>query len=69
MAVDPADTRGEFDAVLDEVLAKATVTRPDRPAIGTIGGRSGRQGVHTELLGPVLAGMQALARAHEGATW
>lgn len=69
VAVDPADTREEVDAVLDQVLAAATLTRPDRPAIGTIGGRSGRQGVHTEHLGPALAEMQSLARQHPGATW
>jgi ring-1,2-phenylacetyl-CoA epoxidase subunit PaaC len=69
VAVDPADTRQEVDEVLDEVLAKATLTRPDRPAIGTIGGRGGRQGVHTEYLGHVLAEMQSLARQHPDATW
>lgn len=69
VAVDPAQTRDEVDAVLDEVLAKATLTRPQRPFIGTIGGRSGRQGVHTEHLGHALAEMQSLARQHPGATW
>ncbi|MEK6441236.1 1,2-phenylacetyl-CoA epoxidase subunit PaaC [Pseudonocardia sp. T1-2H] len=69
VAVDPADTREEVDAVLDQVLDKATLTRPDRPFIGTIGGRSGRQGVHTEHLGHALAEMQSLARRHPGATW
>jgi len=69
VAVDPADTREEVDAVLDEVLRRATLARPDRPFIGTIGGRSGRQGVHTEHLGHALAVMQSLARQHPGATW
>jgi ring-1,2-phenylacetyl-CoA epoxidase subunit PaaC len=69
VAVDPADTRAEVDAVLDEVIAKATLTRPDRPFIGTIGGRSGRQGVHTEHLGHALAEMQSLARQHPDTTW
>jgi ring-1,2-phenylacetyl-CoA epoxidase subunit PaaC len=69
VAVDPGQTREEVDAVLDQVIAKATLTRPDRPFIGTIGGRSGRQGVHTEHLGHALAEMQSLARQHPGATW
>jgi ring-1,2-phenylacetyl-CoA epoxidase subunit PaaC len=69
VAVDPALTRAEVDAVLDEVLAKATLARPDGPPIGTIGGRGGRQGVHTEHLGHVLAEMQSLARQHPEATW
>ena len=69
VAVDPAETWEEVDAVLDEVLRRATLARPDRPFIGTIGGRSGRQGVHTEHLGHALAVMQSLARQHPGATW
>jgi len=69
VAVDPADTRAEVDAVLDEVLGRATLTRPAIPPAGTIGGRGGRQGVHTEHLGHVLATMQSLARQHPGARW
>ena len=69
VAVDPADTRAEVDAVLDEVLARATLERPERPPVGTIAGRGGRQGVHTEHLGHLLAQMQSLARQHPGARW
>jgi ring-1,2-phenylacetyl-CoA epoxidase subunit PaaC len=69
VAVDPADVREEVDAVLDEVLATATLARPQRPPIGMIGGRGGRQGLHTEQFGHVLAEMQSLARQHPGATW
>jgi ring-1,2-phenylacetyl-CoA epoxidase subunit PaaC len=69
VAVDPADTRAEVDGVLDEVLRRAALSRPGRPPAGTIGGRGGRQGVHTEALGHVLAEMQSLARQHPEATW
>jgi ring-1,2-phenylacetyl-CoA epoxidase subunit PaaC len=69
VAVDPEQTRAEVDAVLDEVLGRATLTRPTVPPIGTIGGRGGRQGLHTEHLGHVLAEMQSLARQHPGARW
>ena len=69
VAVDPADTREEFDAVLAQVVERATLTRPQVRPTGTIGGRSGRQGVHTERLGHLLAEMQSVARAHPGATW
>ena len=69
VAVDPAATREEVEAVLDEVLTRTTLTRPTIPGIGTIGGRSGRHGLHTEYLGHVLAEMQSLARQHPGATW
>jgi ring-1,2-phenylacetyl-CoA epoxidase subunit PaaC len=69
VAVDPATVRAEVDGVLDEVLAAATLRRPDVRPIGTTGGRSGRQGLHTEYLGPLLAVLQSLARQHPGATW
>ena len=69
VAVDPADTRAEVESVLDRVLEAGTLTRPSRPAMGMIGGRGGRQGLHTEKLGHVLAEMQSLARQHQGATW
>jgi ring-1,2-phenylacetyl-CoA epoxidase subunit PaaC len=69
VAVDPSDVRGEVEAVLDDVFAAATLSRPQRPPVGAIGGRGGRQGLHTEQLGHVLAEMQSLARQHPGATW
>jgi ring-1,2-phenylacetyl-CoA epoxidase subunit PaaC len=69
VAVDPEQTREEVDAVLDEVLARATLTRPTIPHAGPINGQGGRQGMHTEYLGQVLAEMQSLARQHPGATW
>jgi ring-1,2-phenylacetyl-CoA epoxidase subunit PaaC len=69
VAVDPAELRAELDAVLDQVLPPARLTRPERPAVGLVAGRGGRDGIHTEALGPVLAVMQSLARAHPEATW
>jgi ring-1,2-phenylacetyl-CoA epoxidase subunit PaaC len=69
VAVDPAQVRDEVDAVLDEVLARATLARPSIPPAGPISGRGGREGLHTEYLGHVLAEMQSLARQHPGATW
>jgi ring-1,2-phenylacetyl-CoA epoxidase subunit PaaC len=69
VAVDPAEIRAEFDDVVGRVLDAGTLTRPAVPGMGTIGGRGGRQGVHTEMLGHVLDEMQSLARRHAGATW
>lgn len=67
---DPASVeRGEVDAVLDQVLATAGLDRPaDRP-LAKVNGRAGRDGVHTEALGYVLAELQSVARAHPDATW
>jgi ring-1,2-phenylacetyl-CoA epoxidase subunit PaaC len=61
--------RGEVDLVLDTVLATAGLDRPDVPALALAGGRGGRDGVHTEALGYVLAELQSVARAHPEATW
>jgi ring-1,2-phenylacetyl-CoA epoxidase subunit PaaC len=61
--------RAPFDAVLDTVLATAGLDRPDAPPLALVGGRSGRDGVHTEDLGYVLAELQSVARAHPDATW
>lgn len=69
VAVDPAGTRAEVDEVLDRVLDRATLTRPEVPGMGTIGGLGGRQGVHTEKLEHAVLVMQSLARKHPGATW
>jgi ring-1,2-phenylacetyl-CoA epoxidase subunit PaaC len=69
VAVDPGRLRAAVDADLAQVLPAATLTRPERAAVGLVGGRGGRDGVHTEALGRVLAVMQSLARAHPEATW
>ena len=64
-AVDPA----AFDAVLDTVLATAGLDRPTAAALAPVGGRTGRDGVHTEAMGYILAELQSVARAHPDATW
>jgi ring-1,2-phenylacetyl-CoA epoxidase subunit PaaC len=69
VAVDPASVREEVDGVLAQVVAAGGLTRPERPAVGRIAGRAGRDGLHTEALGPLVAQMQSLARAHPEATW
>lgn len=69
VAVDPATVRSEVDAVLDEVFAAAGLARPDVPAMAAVAGRAGRDGVHTEALGYLLAEMQHLARSMPGAVW
>jgi ring-1,2-phenylacetyl-CoA epoxidase subunit PaaC len=61
--------RGEVDVVLDTVLATAGLDRPAAAPLALVGGRSGRDGVHTEALGYVLAELQSVARAHPDATW
>ncbi len=69
VAADPAGLRGEVGAVLDGVLAAATLDRPRGAPMARVAGKAGRDGVHTEALGYVLAELQSVARAHPGATW
>jgi ring-1,2-phenylacetyl-CoA epoxidase subunit PaaC len=69
VAVDPAQVRAEVDGVLDEVLTRATLTRPAVAPAGPINGKAGRDGMHTEYLGHVLAELQSLARQHPDARW
>jgi ring-1,2-phenylacetyl-CoA epoxidase subunit PaaC len=69
VAADVREIRGEVDTVLDTVLAAATLSRPDAAPLAGVAGRAGRDGVHTEALGYVLAELQSVARAHPGATW
>jgi ring-1,2-phenylacetyl-CoA epoxidase subunit PaaC len=61
--------RGEVDVVLDTVFATAGLDRPDAAPLAMVGGHAGRDGVHTEALGYVLAELQSVARAHPDATW
>jgi ring-1,2-phenylacetyl-CoA epoxidase subunit PaaC len=69
----PADLaavdRAAFDLVIDTVLATAGLDRPSVAPLAAVGGRAGRDGVHTEALGYVLAELQSVARAHPDATW
>ncbi|MFG1641185.1 1,2-phenylacetyl-CoA epoxidase subunit PaaC [Amycolatopsis sp. NPDC049252] len=67
--VDAASLRPEFDAVLDQVLAASTLTRPFAGDIAGVSGRTGRDGVHTEQLGFLLAELQSVARAMPDAQW
>jgi len=65
IAIDMAGIKSRWDAIVNDVLSRATLTRPaDGPMQG--GGRRGR---HTEHIGHLLATMQSVARAHPGATW
>ncbi|TAM71998.1 1,2-phenylacetyl-CoA epoxidase subunit PaaC [Mycobacterium sp.] len=64
--VDPADLRAEFDAVMTQVLHAAELPIP---AMATPGGRTGRDGGHTEAMRVLLAEMQSVARAHPLGQW
>ncbi|MGD8169784.1 1,2-phenylacetyl-CoA epoxidase subunit PaaC [Herbiconiux wuyangfengii] len=65
VAVDPERLRAAFDELVPRLISDAGLTVPTVP-FARGGGREGR---HTESLGPMLAEMQVLARAHPGVTW
>ncbi len=69
VAADPAGLRGEVGSVLDTVLDAATLDRPRDAPLARVAGKSGRDGVHTEALGYLIAELQSVARAHPDATW
>jgi ring-1,2-phenylacetyl-CoA epoxidase subunit PaaC len=63
--LDMASLRQDWDQIVNEALQEAQLQRPE--AGGFVS--TGKQGVHSEHLGFVLAEMQSLARAHPQATW
>ena len=54
---------------LEPVLEAADLAEPDVPASGPVAGRAGRDGRHSESLGPLLDEMQSVARAHPMGRW
>jgi ring-1,2-phenylacetyl-CoA epoxidase subunit PaaC len=69
VAVDPASLKSEVDGVLDAVLSAAGLTRPADTKAARVAGMAGRDGVHTEAMGYLLAEMQHLHRSLPGAVW
>lgn len=66
LGVNAQSLAADWEALVDEGLAQATLRRPS-PVQGHI--TQGKQGVHSEHLSYLLAEMQSLARAHPGAQW
>jgi ring-1,2-phenylacetyl-CoA epoxidase subunit PaaC len=62
----PSSLADAVHARVAAVLEQATLTMPDAPRWHA---RGGRNGVHSEAMGHLLAEMQHIARSHPGATW
>ncbi|AGK78430.1 phenylacetic acid degradation protein PaaC [Streptomyces microflavus DSM 40593] len=56
-------------AAVTGTVERATLTLPTGPRAGAWAAGAGRQGLHTEPFGRVLAEMQHLHRSHPGASW
>ena len=65
VGVDPTTLRQAWDATVDEVLAEATLQRPDDPYQAS----GGRNGMHSEHLGHLLAEMQWMQRTYPELQW
>ncbi|WP_374774873.1 phenylacetate-CoA oxygenase subunit PaaC [Streptomyces sp. NBC_01310] len=60
---------GSWLAALTGVLERAGLALPEGPRTGAWTAGAGRQGLHTEPFGRLLAEMQHLHRSHPGASW
>lgn len=65
IAVDRAALKPGWDATVDDVLARATLIRPEDGWMAT----GGRDGLHSEHLGHMLAEMQIVQRSYPGLKW
>ncbi len=65
ISVDLAQLKPHWDEQIDEVLEKATLTRPEDSWTQS----GGRNGEHTEHLGHLLTELQFLQRSHPGLEW
>ncbi|WIV51217.1 1,2-phenylacetyl-CoA epoxidase subunit PaaC [Marivivens sp. LCG002] len=66
VTVNPSELRADYDRIVSEVMAEATLRIPDS-RFAHRGGRDGSR--HTEHLGHMLAVMQFLPRAYPDARW
>ena len=69
VAADPAELQAGFDAVVAHVVREAGLDWPAAAGLAGVSGQAGRDGVHTEAMGYLLAELQSVARAMPGATW
>ena len=67
--VDRAGLEETWLESVTDILHRATLTVPEGPQTGAWTAGAGRQGVHTEPFGRMLAEMQHLHRSHPGASW
>ncbi|MFG3282833.1 1,2-phenylacetyl-CoA epoxidase subunit PaaC [Streptomyces sp. NPDC048111] len=67
--LDAAALETRWTESVTAVLGRATLTVPEGPRTGAWTAGAGRQGLHTEPFGRMLAEMQHLHRSHPGASW
>lgn len=62
----PSSLADAVDGYVSQVVSQATLEMPEQSRWHA---RGGREGVHSEAMGYLLAEMQHIARSHPGATW
>ncbi|MFE0679852.1 1,2-phenylacetyl-CoA epoxidase subunit PaaC [Streptomyces sp. NPDC058961] len=67
--LDWGELEARWTASVTSILGRATLTVPEGPRTGGWAAGAGRQGLHTEPFGRMLAEMQHLHRSHPGASW
>jgi ring-1,2-phenylacetyl-CoA epoxidase subunit PaaC len=65
IAVDNSVLKSDWDTMVNNILTKAKLTRPEDAYMAT----GGKKGLHTEYLGFILSEMQFLQRAYPDAKW
>lgn len=69
VGINPEMLREEFGSILAQVFHAAELPIPDGPSASAVAGKFGRDGVHTEAMGHLLAELQSVARAHPLGRW
>ncbi|MFF8432902.1 1,2-phenylacetyl-CoA epoxidase subunit PaaC [Streptomyces bacillaris] len=67
--IDWAELESAWLSAVTATVERATLTLPTGPRTGAWAAGAGRQGLHTEPFGRMLAEMQHLHRSHPGASW
>lgn len=65
IGVDPRQLQTEWQTMVSDTLQQATLLQPSEPPFR----HGGKQGQHSEHLGPMLAEMQYLQRAYPNCNW
>ncbi|MFF3012903.1 1,2-phenylacetyl-CoA epoxidase subunit PaaC [Streptomyces sp. NPDC057939] len=69
LGLDQAVLEDRWLAAVGGVLEQAGLALPEGPRTGAWAAGAGREGLHTESFGRLLAEMQHLHRSHPGASW
>ncbi|MGW7317097.1 1,2-phenylacetyl-CoA epoxidase subunit PaaC [Streptomyces sp. NPDC054865] len=69
LGLDQAALEDRWLAAVGGVLERADLALPEGPRTGAWAAGAGREGLHTESFGRLLAEMQHLHRSHPGASW